>query len=208
MKNDLFDNRYNVYLYGFKDKDINDIMDNGINIIGYSINKNLKRVYVDCDNDDMLLTKLDKYLRENNFSFGCVLRIPSYYMGWVHRNGVKESFVPILKHNDSIKMNFLIPDLIYLFYDVCNKKIYYNDKYNAMFDPCGLQYTEEQIMKMYTYGCYDLHKMAFDRRKYNYDYLKKFDIDYCFWEKTMKYYKSSKLKKLILSINKNSKGKR
>ena len=116
MKKDMFDNRYDYYFYGVNNDDVDNDFE-CIRIPGSCLQSSMKRSFMDYD-DNKWIKELELYVRENNYSRVFIIKIPSYYMGWVHRNGVKESFVPILKSYDSDKNIFLISELIYASYDV------------------------------------------------------------------------------------------
>ena len=211
MKKDMFDNRYDYYFYGVNNADIENVMSDGIEIDGSQLFGNLKKVYLNGESLD-LMDKVGNFAYENNFDNVMLIKVPSYYMGWRHRNGVKESFVPLIKsYYDKSKLcvrTFVIPELIYGLYEKNSDEFRLNENYNVFFDPSGLQYSDEQIGNMYGFRCYNLQKNAFDRKMYSYDELKMYDTQSQLWVKTMEYYKSSKVKKLILNINKNSNGRR
>ena len=195
MKKDMFDNKYDYYFYKIENDKINEVLLNGIEIFSNQLTSDLKKVSISL-NENNLLEKLRLIGNMNDDNKILIIKIPSYYMGWRHRNGVKESFVPLLKcfYDKEIfgVRTFLIPELIYGIYD--SGKFTYNEQYNMFFDPSGLQYTDEQIGEMYGLRCYNLQKQAFDRKMYNYDELKKYDTQGQIWVNTMKYYKASKIK--------------
>ena len=190
MNFDKFDNRYMYYLYPVKN--VEDCIGKGIEITsGNELCGTIELVtsYVYNKNLDKLIE--EKYQDVDDF---IVVKIPVYYMGWRHRNGVKESFVPIFKccldMDTLLTKTYLIPELIY---GVYNKKI---------------KFCSEQIENMFDLRCYNLYQEALYRMQSDYNELCDYDLRDCKWDKTVKYYKSSKLKKKILNINKNKYGRR
>lgn len=205
---DKFDNRYKYYLY--PTNNVEECIEKGINMTSGNVLCGRLDEITSCIYDN----NLNKFI-ENNYediNDFIIVKIPVYYMGWRHRNGVKESFVPILKCcldiDTLLTKTYLIPELIYGTYDKKLNMFYYNDKYNLFYNPCGLQFCSEQIENMFDLRCYDLYQEALYRIQSDYNELCDYDIRGCKWDKTVKYYKSSKIKKKILNINKNKFGRR
>lgn len=206
MNFDKFDNRYRYYLYA--SNDVVGCIENGIQMSsGNVLDRSLFLVnsYIINDNLDEFIN--GKYNGMNNF---IIIKIPVYYMGWRHRNGIKEPYFPMFKYsvnkNTLLKEIYLVPELIYSVYNRNTQTYTYNDKYNVFYDPNGLQFCNEQIGNMFEYGHYWLYQDAFSRQNVDYDELREMDIANCVWEKTIKYYKASKVKRKILNIKKNDYG--
>ncbi len=200
QKNNALDDRYNYYVYRMdKNTDIEEIFNNGIvfgeeNLLQHNI---LSDVYE---------YGLNNALRIYSDNHGCndliVIKIPSYYMGWIHRDNSLEPFVPLFKCFYDSKTGFevrnLIPSLICGVYK--NNQYIENENYNPLYDPSGLQFSDRQINTMYRYRCFDAYMEAMCRNEYTYEVLKRKDEETSRWDRIIRHYNRKSFRRILSRI--------
>lgn len=202
---DNFDNRYNYYFYGITDDvDINLCLKNGVKIPSRNVLSNISPLVNSHVNNDELDKIIKNYVDKKDFKYVFVFKIPTYYMGWVHRNGDMELFVPILlstNNKDNVnKEIYVISELIDGVYVRDKSQYIINSDYNAFYDPSGLQFSDEQISKMYNYGCFDMALSGLGRNSYTYNELRTDDEINNTWGEVIKYYNSGKFKRVLSRV--------
>lgn len=197
-----FDDRYNYYFYGV----------NGLCDVKESFNVGLalhnENVLERSLNDYVLSYGLDvcvsQFAKENGYDMVFVIKIPSYYLGWVHRNGKLEPFVPLLlsKYRNSFEDEVTIINSSLVEGVFNNNTLEYtsNNNYNPFYNPSGMKYADIQLSNMYKFGCYDLYSSGIRRDRFSYDELKELDDERNRWDRIIKHYSGSKILKVLKRI--------
>lgn len=197
MRVDKFDDRYNYYFCGINGiMDINYIFDIGLSFDGDKLLENDMTEWVlSYGLEKSLIDYAEKY----NYNRVYVVKIPSYYLGWMHRNGKVEPFVPVLI-SEKNKTSRIVPELIYGVYDNNNSTYIDNANYNPLYEFNGLSFANVQLRKMYKYGCFRLYMDAMHRNNFSYEVLKVSDEEIDKWDRVKKHYSVSKISKVLKKI--------
>lgn len=194
-KKDVFDGRFAYFLHGTsKGTAIADYFQKGIIIYGTSMPS------IQDTGSIALSEQIEQYGLDavcSNYADKCgydnvyVIKIPSYYLGWQHRNGEMPPLVPVLKPagvENGLQIYAIHPNLIEGVFQKQTNKFTKNGKYNPLYDPTGMYYDRTQIGWLQNYD-YETFKFAMDRIKYfSPDNALKADKQNNTWHDVAKYY--------------------
>ena len=198
MKNNRFDNRFNYYFYGTNcDVDVMECFNNGIDI-------NNEKVFQHLYRSDIYGDDIDSYIlncvKRHNYDKVFVIKIPSYYVGWRHRDGKIEPFVPFLISSEDKTFKKIVPCLIHGVYNSKSGNYLENEYYDSLYDPCGLHYSDEQLKIMYKFGLYNEYKTAVQRNTKSFEILQKKDEEDNAWERITNHYSYGKVTRVLKRI--------
>ena len=195
VKSDSFDNRYRYYFYGSNSND--DIFRNGLMIDD-------ENLFQFSETSNVLLYGLEKYIKKYadvyKFDYVWVIKIPVYYLGWIHRDGTVEPFVPFLMDINDEGKKKIISNLIYTVYNNSSQQCIYNEQYNPLYNPVGLHYSDKQLATMYRFGEFDWYSSGVNRNSYAYGELKKIDEEKRVFERIINHYSSGNIIRALRRI--------
>lgn len=143
------DNRFYYYLHGSTAStpdEIRDILDNGLKSrYKFSLSSTMWRI----DGEGDLEEKIKSYSKSEKFDAVFVIKIPKDYLPRKIKGGVVAStpipfFKKIREKNTSFNAVFT-PHLIQGVYVKNSQSFVTNLNFNPIFDPSGLQYSDEQL---------------------------------------------------------------
>ena len=125
-------------------------------------------------------------------------------MGWIHRNGKLEPFVPLLlsKYGNSCEdgVTIMNSSLVEGVFNKNTLEYISNNNYNPLYNPDGMKYADIQLSNMYKFGCLDLYSSGIRRDSFSYDKLKELDEERNRWDRVIKHYSVSKISKVLKKI--------
>jgi len=189
--------KYLYFLHGTKDESLEtleDIFNNGLKSYrGNSLNSTMTPLSKELQ--EVGLTDLIKnYTSQHDFKSTYVIKIPIQYMAQVvHRDGRVDTPLPFWKDSGNRdvhgrKTAVFTPHLIQ---GVYNENIGFvtNTNYSPIFNPNGLQYSDEQIAHFGAQGWAEWSDYAMTRNKASFDTLLKHDENRGTFDKAIEEYK-------------------
>ncbi len=189
MSNNKIDsNEFLYYLHGTSDESkdtLENIFTEGLkDYYGISLSSTMKEIYHN-DIEKYGLEKLMKGYTGGEHKSVFLIKIPKKYMGLVlHRDGTIDFPVPLLKKTDEIPrygigngyVYRLTPHLIQGVYNKTTDMFVTNPNFSPVFDPNGLEYSDEQIKNFWSICQINWVKYAESRHKYSYEQLYNDDL--------------------------------
>ena len=178
--NKINPNEFLYYLHGtrLEEKEIiESIFTEGLkDYYGTSINSTMKEISYE-DIKKCGLSELMKVHTEGEHKSVFLIKIPKKYMALVlHRDNTIDFPVPLLKKTDERnKLNervyMLTPNLVQGVYNSTTDMFITNPNFCPVFNPNGLEYSDEQINNFWAINQIQWVKYAESRKKYSYEQL-------------------------------------
>ena len=197
--NDRFDGRYNYLWYQIFD--ITKVFKEGVPI------KTKKIIFRDTlayDEDTMKNKLKNSSIKNFDSRYICILKIPSYYLGYKLDKGEYTPCIPLIRTKFDYfngERCYIIPNLILGVYDIEKKQYIGNINYNPIFNPIGLQFTDEQISRMREMSIPGLVDYALKRRNIPYEILLEQDEKSKILDSSINYYISNPYRRILKKNN-------
>ena len=180
--------KYFIHCTEFESGDlIEDVFNSGLKSwYGHSIHSTMQEL----NDEDINNKKLEEVMKNatgGQYKTVFLIKIPKDYMGLVlHHDGHMDPPIPFFKDEDEYTV--FTPHLIQGCYNKTTGLFITNPNYSPIFDPNGLNFSDEQVNNFFALNKIKTVQFSNNRKKLSSEELRKFDIENNTWRKIMSDY--------------------